>query len=130
MPSNSTSFAIGHPSYAERPSTQINTLVRLLMKDAKKDDLKPVDRSMVARAVKELLLAKHQLRMLPFAKPIDVLPPLRGPGGRLMRRLSDTRGRTAQSRAIDVGSSAPTEAPAPIHPEPKKLDTSSETLQN
>lgn len=122
MPKNSTSFAVGHKAYFERPSSQINALLRLLMQDAKTPDLKPVDRSIVARAIKELLLAKHQLRMLPFAKPIDVLPPLRGPGGRLMRRLTDVKGRSPQT--IDVAT--PTEAPTNT----KELDSINENPHN
>ena len=64
-------------------------------------------RAQVVRAWKELEYLKRDIKMLPRPKPIDILPPLRGPGGRLMRRLTDAKGRSPQT--IDVAS--PTEAP-------------------
>ena len=63
--------------------------------------------------------------MLPRPKPIDILPPLRGPGGRLMRRLTDAKGRSPQT--IDVAS--PTEAPTNDN-NTKELDSIDENPHN
>lgn len=72
-----------------KTSTSMQQLVELqslLLRDARDPNLAPIDRSQVARAWKELEYLKRDMKYLPKAKPIDVLPPLRGPGGRLMRK--------------------------------------------
>ena len=49
-------------------------LQRLIVQDARKDDLKPIIRAGLARAFCELEMLKLRLRMKPAPKPIDVQP--------------------------------------------------------
>jgi hypothetical protein len=109
--------------------SQLKHLQRLLLLDAERPDLDPVARAQVVRAWKELEYLRRDIKMLPKPKPIDVLPPLRGPGGRLMRKLTDAQGRSPQTIDL-VADSAPTEAPVKPPSDAKKLDIAPENPHN
>ena len=129
MVANITSFSPDRPQppkeRKQSPLRMMSELQHLLMQDARREDTKPVARSMVARAIKELEALKREIRMKPKPRPVDVSPtgkkpksvPFHEPAEAPPKTSPLARSPQADREAAKTTPPTPAEAPAETPPD-------------